>query len=258
MCLIVFAYQSHPEYKLILAANRDEFYDRPTELADFWDDTPDILAGRDLKAGGTWMGITRSGRFAALTNYRQVGNDNFGAPSRGMLVKEYLTEPVDPHKYLTHVNSQKIAYDGFNFVAGGHGGLFYYSNQTGEIQQVSPGMYGLSNHLLNTSWPKVSKAKQGLSRLLRTPGPFDVETLFGIMADQSCPEDDQLPDTGVGLEWERLLSPIFITSEIYGTRSTSLILWKTNDQVLFMERTFDPVGSENSATTVAYEFEVEG
>jgi uncharacterized protein with NRDE domain len=239
MCLLLIAYQSHPDYRLILAANRDEFYDRPTRPAAFWDDTPEILAGQDLKAGGTWMGITKAGRFAAITNYREAGLTKENAPSRGDLVKDFLMGNSRPRDYLKIVQEKGQTYNGFNLITGGTKSLFYYSNRDGNIRTVEPGIHGLSNHLLNTPWPKTSQGTFKLHTLLNQNKEFSPEDIFAILADQSTPSDKELPDTGVGLEWEKVLSPIFIASDIYGTRCSSILLWKHNGDVRFLERTFD-------------------
>lgn len=239
MCLVLFAYQSHPEYRLILAANRDEFYDRPTRPAAFWNDTPEILAGQDLKAGGTWMGITKTGRLAAITNYREAGLTKENAPSRGDLVKDFLRGRSRPHDYLKTVQERGQIYNGFNLIIGDTKSLFYYSNRDGNIRKVEPGIHGLSNHLLNTPWPKTSHGTFKLHTLLNQNEEFSPENIFAILADRSKPSDKELPDTGVGLEWEKVLSPIFIASDIYGTRCSSIVLWKDTGEITFLERTFD-------------------
>ncbi len=238
MCLIIFAYRSHPDYRLVLAANRDEFYDRPTQPADFWEDAPDILAGRDLKAGGTWMGITKTGRLAAITNYRETGSTVEGAPSRGDLVKNYLAGNSAPYDYLKTVQDKGQIYNGFNLIIGDEKDLLYYANRDGSIRDVKPGVHGLSNHLLDTPWPKVNKGVRKLHSLMIEKKGFSPEDIFKTLADRSTPLDEELPDTGVGLEWERILSPMFIASNTYGTRCSSILLWKYTDEITFMERTF--------------------
>lgn len=239
MCLLLFAYKSHPDYRLILAANRDEFYDRPTRPATFWEDAPGILAGQDLKAGGTWMGITKKGRFAAITNYREAGLTKENAPSRGDLVKEFLKGDSRPHDYLKTVQEMGQIYNGFNLIIGDTTRLFYYSNRDGNIRTVEPGIHGLSNHLLNTPWPKTSQGTSRLHTLLNQSKEFSPEDIFAILADRSIPPDKELPDTGVGLEWERMLSPIFIKGDMYGTRCTSVLLWEKTGAITFLERTFN-------------------
>jgi len=255
MCLLLFAYQSHPDYRLILAANRDEFYDRPTRPAAFWNDAPDILAGQDLKAGGTWMGITRAGRFAAITNYREAGLTKETAPSRGDLVKDFLTGKSTPLDYLKTVQEKGHTYNGFNLIIGNRKKLLYYSNRDENIHDVDPGVHGLSNHLLDTDWPKTTQGTSKFHTLMNQKKGFFPEDIFTVLADRSTPPDHELPDTGVGLEWERVLSPMFITSDIYGTRSSSILLWKCTGEIIFFERTFNRVaGSEPKISTQHHTF----
>ncbi len=238
MCLILFSYKIHPNYPLILAANRDEFYERPTAPLDFWDTYPGVLAGRDLKANGTWLGVTKTGRIAAITNYREGGDPIEKAPSRGDLILNYLTTDSDPSQYLNEVRKIGHTYNGFNLIAGDANGLFYISNRANRIQKLKPGLYGISNHLLNTSWPKVKNGTVRLQGVLNGKEKLDPEKIFEILSDRSIPADDELPNTGVGLQWERILSPLFITSSNYGTRSSSIVLMSASGRVTVMERTF--------------------
>ena len=254
MCLIIFAYRSHPDYRLVLAANRDEFYNRPTRPVAFWNGTPGILAGRDLKAGGTWLGITRKGRFAAITNYREIGLTRENAPSRGDLVKNFLIGNSTPHDYLKTVQDKGQAYNGFNLIIGDAKDLLYYSNRDGNIRTIEPGVHGLSNHLLDTPWPKVNQGTSDLRALMIQKEGFSQEDIFTVLADRSTPLDKELPDTGVGLEWERVLSPAFILSPTYGTRSSTLIFIDLKDRVTFFERTFN--SDSDHAATVEHEFEI--
>ena len=250
MCLIIFAYKQHPHYRLILAANRDEFYKRPTRPATFWQTQPDMLAGKDLQANGTWMGITRSGRFAAITNYRDPKNNIPEALSRGKLVTAYLKGPDSPQNYLKKIDVSRKTLNGFNLLAGDSQHLYYYSNRECLVRKLEPGIYGLSNHLLDTAWPKVIKGKSKLTKLMKAKAPLHVESLFAILGDRTVPDDEELPDTGVGPEWERILAPMFITSDIYGTRSATIIIWKSNHEIQFEERTFDSQRPGKIAGTV--------
>jgi uncharacterized protein with NRDE domain len=241
MCLIFFLYERHPAYRLVLAANRDEYYERPTEPLDFWEDSPDILAGRDLKQGGTWMGISKNGRFAAITNFRDPASFKPDAPSRGFLVSDFIAGNTSPERYLEAVQAIGSKYNGFNLLVGDDTALFYYSNNGNGIQKIKPGFYGLSNHLLNTPWPKVEKGMSELEIVLSekyAEQQIDIEAVFRILADGTRPPDDRLPDTGVGLAWERILSPIFVSSETYGTRSSSVLLIRRNGEAVFAERSF--------------------
>jgi uncharacterized protein with NRDE domain len=238
MCLILFAYHVHPAYRLILAANRDEFYDRPSAPADFWIKHPQVLAGMDLKEKGTWLGVTKEGKFAAITNYRDPASWKADAPSRGKLVSRYLTGPNDPEKYLRSIFKKAHTYNGFNLLLGDGRDLFVYENQ-GEVQKLSPGIYGLSNHLLDTPWPKVQRGKRLLKRALAKKGEELEDALFHLLADRHIPPDSELPQTGVALEWERLLSSMFITSPVYGTRSSTVVLIGKNKRIRLIEKVYN-------------------
>ena len=240
MCLILFSLDRHPVYRLVFAANRDEFYNRPTSPADFRR-AGAFIAGKDLKSGGTWMGITKTGRFAAVTNYREGWKQPENTPSRGHLVRDFLTGDLSPRDYLEKIKMSAMAYNGFNLLAGNTEGLYYYSNRDDNMQKVPPGIHGISNHLLDTPWPKVQKGKRLFSEIMSTNMKIDPEDLFTLLGDQSKTPDEYLPETGIGMEWERILSPIFIVSDIYGTRSSSVILWDKKNNIEFFERNFHPV-----------------
>lgn len=236
------ALNSHPDYPLIVAANRDEFYDRPTAPAGFWDDAPAVLAGRDLKAGGTWLGINRRGRFAAVTNYRQGQRERPAPRSRGHLVSGFLTTSTGLREYIERTEADAALYNGFNLIAGDASELLYYSNREGHIRALEPGVYGLSNQLLDTAWPKVTATKSAFGALLNGEAPELINDLFVLLSDRDQPADDQLPRTGVGREWERLLSSAFIASSRYGTRSSTVVLVGRDDGIVFVERNFGPGG----------------
>jgi uncharacterized protein with NRDE domain len=222
MCLIVFAWKLVPNCPLVLAANRDEFFVRPTQPAGWWEDHPDIYAGRDLQAGGTWLGITRSGRFAALTNIRNGLPKSDNKRSRGELVANYLSGSLDPLDYLSQVRDAVHAYEGFNLIFGDEHALYWISNGTEvEFKALEPGIYGLSNGSLDTPWPKVVRAKAQFASLLCQGAPD--AAYFEMLSDTTRAADGRLPDTGVSLEWERLLSPICIESDDYGTRASTMV-----------------------------------
>jgi len=248
MCLILLSYFNHPSYGLILAANRDEFYDRPTALLGLWDEAPQILGGRDLKSSGTWLGITKAGRICAITNFRDSAVQISDAPSRGLLVENFLKCTKPPEIYLQNVIKDGHRYNGFNLLAGDKSGIFCCSNRSDGISRLSPGIHGLSNHLLDTPWPKVEKGKKGLKQIL-SENKINCEDIFELLSDRVLPSDRDLPDTGVGLEWERILSPLFIKSDIYGTRSSSIVLIG-KENITFMERTYtiDGTGSMKHET----------
>lgn len=240
MCLIAIAPQIHPLYPLVIIANRDEFYHRPTAPAAFWQDHPDILAGRDLQQNGTWLGITKSGRIAAITNFREPAALDPRAPSRGLLVSNFLVSDQLPEAYLLSIQNAKKTYNGFNLVVGDMNGLWWYSNKKNDIVKIEPGIHVISNHFMDTPWPKTQKIKTGMQDICRGSTPVDPENFFHLLSDTNRPADDQLPDTGVGLEWERLLSSVFVSSDIYGTRSSAVILAESSGQITFIERTYEP------------------
>ena len=237
MCLVLMAYKMHPDYPFIFAANRDEFYDRPSQAADFWEEHPDILAGRDLRGGGTWLGITRHGRFAALTNFRDPSSLKTNAPSRGELVSRFLCDREHSEDFLTYLKENGQRYNGFNLIFGQMDTLFCYSNRHGG-GPLEPGVHGLSNAFINVPWPKVERGKEKLAKILRNK-VIRQKGLFAMLADHSKPADQFLPQTGVGLEWERLLSSMFISSPVYGTRSSTAILVDYRGRVSFEERSFN-------------------
>ncbi|MGH8751617.1 MAG: NRDE family protein [Burkholderiales bacterium] len=252
MCLILFAYKVHPDYPLLLLANRDEFYERSTAVAGWWEDHTEILGGRDLKKHGTWLAVSRTGRFAAVTNYRQGLVQKKDAPSRGALVSDYLLGKEKPADYLHQLQPQAGKYDGFNLIAGDSKELYHYSNRGGKMQKLAPGLYGLSNHLLDTPWPKVEHGKKQLIKLFSAPQPPSAEALFAILADRAVAEDQELPNTGVGQEWERRLSPVFIVTPEYGTRSSTLLFIHSDNRMRLVERSFKRAGVEGG--TVSHEF----
>ncbi|KAF0217903.1 MAG: hypothetical protein FD174_3166 [Geobacteraceae bacterium] len=254
MCLILLSYDAHPDYRLILAANRDEFFARPTAQASFWGEAPQLLAGRDLKGGGTWLGITKNGRIAAITNYRDPRSYREGAPSRGRLVSDFLLGTMTAADYLELLKEEGGACNGFNLIFGDTERLCYFSNRDGFPSTLGRGIHGLSNHLLDTPWPKVARGKEALERLATEGKDPSPEALFAILADRTSPPDHLLPDTGVGLERERQLSPLFISTPDYGTRSSTLVLIDRECRVTFMERTFN--GGTEPSKTVTYRFSV--
>ncbi|MDH5367128.1 MAG: NRDE family protein [Cyclobacteriaceae bacterium] len=240
MCLILFSYKTHPKYKLIVAANRDEFYERPTAIANYWKNSPNVLAGRDLEAKGTWMGMNKkTGAIAMLTNYRDLSNIKPNAPSRGDLVADFLIKNDSAEDYFQQRAYTLTNYNGFNLIIGQADRLYYTSNEfKAGLKKLPKGTYGLSNHLLNTEWPKVKKGKLKLEAITEERH-FEVEHLFEALYDDEIAQDNELPDTGVGLERERWLSPLFIKSPKYGTRCSTVILVDNNNKTLFAERTYD-------------------
>ena len=235
MCLIVFAWKQHPEFPLMLAANRDEFYARPALAATWWEDAPHVYAGKDLEAGGTWMGINKQGRFAAITNIRNGEGKKSGAPSRGKIVADFLRNDISPASYLHELKADAKHYAGFNLIIGDSKELYWFSNAQQHVAQpLQPGIYGLSNASLDTPWPKVIQAKTQFQQLLEQSATD--QAYFDLLADTTQAPEHLLPKTGVSLEWERLLSSIHIHSNDYGTRVSSLIKCHADGTVHLIER----------------------
>lgn len=221
----------------MVVANRDEFYNRRTAAAGYWEDHPEILGGRDLEAGGTWLGMSRNGRISMITNYRDPKHIDPKAPSRGHLISDYLLSDVNPGQYLHALEPNGKRYNGFNLITGTTEDLWYFSNYREGVDKLRAGLYGLSNHLLETPWPKVVKGKKRMGEV--TAGPFSAKDLFEVLYNDELADDPSLPDTGVGLERERALSSMFIKSPGYGTRCSTVILVNYDDEVLFAERVYD-------------------
>jgi uncharacterized protein with NRDE domain len=235
MCLIVFAWRLVPGAPLIAAANRDEFYDRPTAPAGWWDDHPQVYAGRDLQGGGTWMGITRDGRFAAITNIRAPSQKRTGTPTRGRLVSDFLTGHATAAEYIRRIAPGAHAFNGFNLLVGDASGLIWFSNGAGagerNAQPLPPGIYGLSNGSLDTAWPKVLHTKAQFASLLCQGAPE--AAYFEMLSDTSRYPAARLPGTGVGIERESMLSAVRIESPDYGTRASTLVrLYSDNTAML--------------------------
>lgn len=244
MCLIVFAWRSHPDHPLILAANRDEYLARPALPASWWQDAPDLLCGRDLQAGGTWMGLSADGRFAALTNYRDPSQEISGAPSRGALVRAVLESRLPALQVLQALAAERHRYPGFNLLAGDGDTLAILESTTGSVRALEPGVYGLSNHLLDTPWPKLLRTRAGLAQTLS--GPPDEDALLALLRDSSIADDAYLPSTGVTAEWERWLSAAFIRAPGYGTRCSSVVLVRNDGHTSLREWTWDDDGELQS------------
>ncbi len=235
MCLIVVGWRVHPDYPLVVAANRDEFYARPTAALARWPDAPQVMGGLDLEAGGTWLGITDTGRFAAVTNVREPGMAK-GLLSRGTLTRNFLTSGFSASEYATQIDYAR--YSGFNLLLSDGESLVYCSNRDGQPRALAPGVYGLSNHLLDSPWPKLLQARERFAEAL--PRLPEQSAFFDLLADQSIVDDKNLPSTGVPIEWERLLSAIFVKSESYGTRASTLAWQGANGDITIHEKSFGP------------------
>jgi uncharacterized protein with NRDE domain len=243
MCLIALAWQAHPDYPLVVVANRDEYFERPTEAAHWWPERPDLLAGRDRQAGGTWLGLRRDGRFAALTNYRDPQRQRADADSRGALVLDAL-EPAQAEAAARQVHAARARFNPFNLLVADRQGLWVVESESGRCSPLPAGVHALSNHLLDTPWPKVRRARERLQAALCAD---DVaESVAGLLRDDRPAPDAELPDTGIALAWERLLSSSFIRAPGYGTRSTTTVLVHRDGGCRFIEQTWDDTGHERS------------
>jgi uncharacterized protein with NRDE domain len=252
MCLILFGWRAHADCPLVVAANRDEFHGRPSAQAAFWDDHPQVLAGRDLECMGTWLGVTREGRFAAITNFRDMTDQRQGKRSRGLIASRFLEGAQSARDFVAAVTAEGDDYRGFNLLAADREEFWWVSNRDGRPRLLEPGIYGLSNHLLETPWPKVQRGKRELGRILG--GAPNVEALLGLLADTAQAPDADLVHTGVGLERERMLSAARIVSPDYGTRCSSALIAEASSRVQFAERSYDPAG--DAQETRRYEFRI--
>jgi uncharacterized protein with NRDE domain len=252
MCLILFAHRVVPGAPLIVAANRDERFNRPATPAAMWDDNPEILAGRDLAAGGTWLGVTTSGRFAALTNFRNPATHWADAPSRGGLVAAFLAGQMSPRSYVERIAREALPYNGFSLLVGDGRDLFFCSNRAEAPVEIEPGVHGLPNQLLNMPWPKVVKGRAALEKLTRAP--FAVDNYLALLDDTTPAADCDLPKRGRDLERERRHSALRILSPDYGTRCSTVLRITSEGTIDFVERTFRPDGG--IAADVRYQLKV--
>jgi len=244
MCLILFALQQHEDYPLVVIANRDEYYARPTETAHWWPDTPGIFAGRDLEAQGTWMGVNRNGRFAAVTNVREPGKSEPARLSRGKLTRDFLASHEPAETFIKSIESTAQGYAGFNLLVGDSSGLFFFSNRYTGVRRIPSGIYGVSNGLFDEAWPKLTSGKLALAVSLKTG--LDNDALMQILTDHTTAEDESLPETGVPLDIERMLSSRFIRSDDYGTRACSIVKFNRRGQINFIEHNYDNAGITNN------------
>ncbi len=255
MCLALIAFAAHPRFKVVVVANRDEFHARPATAAAWWDE--EILAGRDLKAGGTWLGVDRRGRFALLTNVREPSRHDPAAPSRGMFVPKLLAASTPPSVSLPAQVRAGALHNGFNLIAGDSGELLWGSNRAAAPMTLGPGIYGVSNHLIDTPWPKVLRTKEAFRRWCEgDAGTDDAAAVLALLRDTERAPDEALPATGVTLERERMLSSPFIIGADYGTRCSTVLTIDREDNAHLVERSFDPAG--NATGEVEYRFAVTG
>lgn len=242
MCLIAIAWKTDAHWPLILAGNRDEFHARPTDPASFWRDAPNVIAGRDLTAGGTWLGVSAADRFAAVTNYRERLDPPADARSRGHLVGDFLRGSQTPEEFMAEVAAEADRYAGFNLFAGDRDTLMYFSNRDGPPRALPPGHYALSNATLDTPWPKVERMRAAFARQLDAQPDPSPEALLTLLDDREPAPEAEWPETGLAPERERLLSAPFIVSPTYGTRASSVLLMAATGKTIFVERGFDAEG----------------
>lgn len=252
MCLAVLALHAVPGIPVLIAANRDEFHARPTLPAAQWPDAPSVYGGRDGLAGGTWMGATTGGRYALVTNFREPGRQITGAPSRGALVEDFLRGALSPADYMAATHAAGQAYNGFNLIVGDARGAWYASNRDGAPRPLPPGVYALSNHLLDTPWPKLARTKTAFEQVLRGGPQPDLPALFGALADRQPADDADLPATGLPQDRERLLSSPFIISPNYGTRSSTVLALQGDGTGALTERRFSPDGSVSGESALTF------
>ena len=261
MCLITFAHQANPDMPLVVAANRDEFYARPTRVAQFWTDEveagksglDDILAGKDLQAGGTWLGLTRCGRFAAVTNIRDPSQTEIRPRSRGELTLNFLLSQQSAADYAHELRHSFSEYAGYNLLLSDGMDFYYVNNFESLSRKLEPGVYGLSNGLLNNDWPKVVRSRNGLQKLLSSDSRPTPEQLIALMANREQAHDEELPQTGLPMAMERRLSSAFIADEMrnYGTLCSTAIIQDSAGNIHFSEQNYsaDGVPTENPVFT---------
>lgn len=256
MCLILLAWQAHPRWRLLVAANRDERHDRASSPAQWWDDRPGLFAGRDLVAGGSWLGITRSGRFAALTNHRDLRRPQRSAESRGALVREFLDGTMAPLDYLAEVERERHRWLPFNLLVGDGTMLANLSTEAAQgqrMQHLAPGLHGISNSILEAPWPKVRKGLAALAAVVAAPAAADpAPALFQALADRSVAPDDELPDTGLPLERERAISAAMIIDPVYGTRCATVLAMAHDGSWRCQERSFDAAGATTGIRSASH------
>lgn len=249
MCLIALAWKAHPHYPLMLATNRDEVHGRRSEPLGYWADTPDVLGGRDIEKGGSWLAANTDGRWAAVTNFRDGKAPPSPAPSRGHLIKDYVVSKQTAKSYAATIEQAIVNYPGCNVLIAEPDALYYSSNRYpsephARTEQVTPGIHALSNHLLDTPWPKVERCRQRMQTLLDADGDRITRSLFELLADRTPADDADLPSTGISLDWERVLSAPFIVAGEYGTRASTVILMDKDGTVQMHERGFGADGAE--------------
>ena len=252
MCLLVLAWQAHPRYRLVVAANRDEFHERPTAPLAKWPPPAEILAGRDLRANGTWLGLDHRRYFGVITNFRDLQRPRPEAPTRGALIPRYLADG-SVKAFLTQLEPEAPRYSGFNLLLADGDSLWYASNRAQPFaRELPPGVYGLSNQFLDTPWPKLRRVRQRFDAWLGDPVNASASGLFSLLDDRkTATADEELPQTGITPEWERVLSAPFVLNPDYGTRCSTVLLLEASGAAYLAERRFDPKGVPTGETEFA-------
>lgn len=247
MCLLVLAWRAHPRYRLVVAANRDEFHDRAAAPLAPWPAPAQILGGRDLRSGGAWLALDRARRFGVVTNYREAQRPRAGAPSRGELIPRFLSGEASAAEFFAQLQGAAAAYSGFNLLLADRDALWYGSNRTLPFaRQLPPGVHGLSNELLDTPWPKLLRVRRAFEAWLGAPAEQSPAALFAMLADRTqSAADGALPESGLPPELERVLSAPFVLNPVYGTRCSTVLLLDSSGAVTFIERRFDASGAQS-------------
>ena len=252
MCLILFAVDAHPELRLIVAANRDEFFARPSAPAGPWPGAEHVIGGRDLEKGGTWLALAQGRRLAAVTNYRDGARKKNGTRSRGLLVNDFVLSRETPGEFIERLHRNAEVYDGFNLIVADSGEVWHYSNIDRHGTRVAPGVHGVSNHLLDTPWPKVARGKAAMAAALSQPREALIASLFEALREERRAADHELPSTGIDQEWERVLSPAFIATPAYGTRASTVVLIEDSGSASFIERSYD-AGTDSAGAARSFQ-----
>ena len=249
MCLVAFAWKMHPEYRLVLAANRDEFHQRPAQGLHWWPDNPDILAGRDLQAGGTWLAASKPGRFATITNYREQLMERPGLRSRGEIITDFVSSKTPVDAFMASLRGDDYA--GFSLLAADRNGLWYVSNRGDEPLQLAPGVYGLSNASLDTPWAKLVRTREALRKIIAA-GEINETALFKIMADQTPAQIADVEAGKLPFELARVLTAPHIVSAEYGTRCATALTWSKAEKISVSERRFDAAGNSSGESRLSF------
>ena len=250
MCLLVFAVRAHPRLPLIVAGNRDEFHARPTQAAHWWPDKPDIVGGRDLQAGGTWLAVTRNGRFAAVTNHRDAHRENAGLRSRGHLITGFLDSTGAAADYVESIDGS--AYAGFNLLVSDGRSAAYLSNRGGGLRELQPGIYGLSNATLDEPWTKVTRTRSGLAELIERDN-VNESSLMRLLGDREKASADEVETNGLSFAMAHALTAPFIVHPEYGTRCSTVMTIDDAGKVRFLERRFLPDGRQSGESKYTFE-----